>query len=187
MPTNKKEAILRCGCCRQGCCEPRCEPLRIISVGDDLVEVPGDCANPIPETLYIRLTGTPTFGDYTCFSGDGTIVFKTPLSGGTFCWEGTLTGSCLDCNGATFNWSFTITLCCSDLQGRFIATLAPNEMLCPPSQISAAPVIGSCNPVDLSGCFPRFGGCWVSCLDDVTPFDPPFWDVCFEISETPFP
>ena len=65
-------------CCGTLCCAPRCEPLY---VGEDLLDHPGECDNPLPLVLRCDLTATPSIGSYTCFNGSGDLTFKTPNSG----------------------------------------------------------------------------------------------------------
>ena len=182
MPGSKKKAVLECGCCGSGCCHPRCEPLRVVTVGDDLVEVEGDCVNPLPLTLEVDLTSTSTPPGYTCFAGSGTLTFRTPLStpSGEFCWEGTISGTCTDCNANTFNWSVGITLCCDVNDGSHVVTLSPGSgMLCPAVPLSGISSVSVCDPFLLSGCFPDFGACFI-CFEDS-----PVFEVCYEIYEVP--
>ena len=178
-----------CESTQENCCDPRCEPLQVVTVGEELIEVPGSCDNPLPLTLTVDLTATPSYGSATCFNGSGTLTFRTPLStpAGENCWEGEVSGTCTDCHGNPYNWSVTIKVCCDAATGEHIVSMVPGSgMLCPATTLAADTVSAySCDPFLVQGCFPAFGGCWVGCLDDVTPIDPPFFTVCFDIYETP--
>jgi hypothetical protein len=168
-----------CCCGSASCCAPRCEPL---FVGEDLLEHPGDCPNPLPLTLAVDLTSTPSIGSYTCFNGSGTITFRTPLStpSGTNCWEGEVSGSCLDCNSNTLNWTFKIAVCCDALLGHHTVSLVPISTICPATTLVSEVLTSSfCDPFLITGCFPEFGACMV-CFGDT-----PTFTVCFSIYEVP--
>ena len=182
MPSNQQQALMLCGCCG-GCCSGRCEPL---TVNELFEEVPATCSDPLPVSLTIEITGTPTWGAFTCFTGTGTLTYKTPVTGGTFCWEGTVTGSCVDCNGATFNWGMKAVLCCNSLNNGFTVTYYPVATICPAVGLVSNSTASLCKPFLISGCWPTFGACWVSCFDDMfMPKDPPSFTVCYIIYETP--
>lgn len=187
MPGNLQKVALQCGCCGNDCCFPRCEPLKVVSIDDELVETYGDCDNPIPETLNVTLTATvrdisPSPIPYTCFNGSGTIRFLTPLSSpaGTFCWEGDISGSCTDCNSNTFNWTVRVVVCCNAATGNHTVSLEPGTgMLCPAIGLTGVNDEYSCNPFRVTGCFPEFGGCFVCLPPQVSPF----FTICYEIEE----
>jgi hypothetical protein len=189
MPGNMQQAVLECGCCGNDCCYPRCEPLKVVSIDDELVEVPGDCANPLPETLDVTITATfvdssPTPTLQNCFNGSGTLTFLTPLStpAGTFCWEGDVSGSCTVCNGTTFNWSVRVVLCCDATTGNHTVQLQPTPgagMLCPAEPLTGVNEEYECNPFRVTGCWPAFGACYL-CLP---PNEPPVFTLCYEITE----
>jgi hypothetical protein len=182
---------MECACelTQELCCDPRCEPLQVVTVDTELVEVPGSCDNPLPLTLSVDLTATPSYGSATCFNGSGTLTFRTPLStpAGENCWEGPVSGTCTDCHGNPYKWSVTIKVCCNADTGQHNVSIVPGSgRLCPATTLTAETISAySCDPFLVQGCFPAFGGCWVACLDDVTPIDPPFFTVCFDIYETP--
>jgi hypothetical protein len=157
------------------CCSPRCEPLY---VNIDFEEVPGDCDNPLPLTLAVDFTGTPSIPGYDCFSGSGAITFKTGLTGGTNCWEGDFSGTCLDCNGNTMNWAFRLVLCCQN-DAHNVAMVPLAGTACPAATLNATLTTSSCDPFLATGCFPAFGACMV-CFDDS-----PTFTVCFSIYEVP--
>lgn len=160
-------------CC--GCCD-RCLPL------DCLTNDPIVCDNPLPLELTIDITATPNTGSTTCFNGSGTLTFTTPIDGGVCCWEGTLTGTCLDCNGVTYEWELSVTVCCSNA-GWIVSGLAGGTCGGPGSEL-VDPT--TCDPVLLSGCWTiPVSACFVGCLDDVTPVPSPEYTICFEIYETP--
>lgn len=175
-------ACKECSCTQgtEDCCYPRCEPLK---VNQDLIEVPGDCDNPLPLTLTCDLTATPTVGSYTCFNGSLTLTFRTPLSSpsGTNCWEGTISGSCTDCNNNTMTWNIKIVVCCDALTHNHTVSLVPiSGTACPATTlVSEDAITGMCDPFLVTGCFPTFGACMV-CFGDS-----PSFDVCFDIYETP--
>lgn len=174
-------------CCGGGCCSPRCEPLRVVTVGTELVEVEGACDNPLPLTLSIDLTGVTIPPGANCFTGSGTLTFKTPLSGGDFCWEGELSGNCVDCNGVLFSWNVTVKLCCDANLQQHVVSLVPGPgMLCPAVTLVGVNDLSVCDPFRITGCFPTFGACFVSCLDEnFMPTDSPIHEVCYDIYEVP--
>ena len=184
---NKKRAVVDCCCAGQFCCDDRCVPTIVGLVDGVLTNIPNPaCTNRLPSSLDIELTGTPTYGSDTCFDGSGTLSYKTALDGGTECWDGIVTGSCIDCNGATFNWSFKVTLCCLG-NNRYSVALSPiNGTICPATTLAVEVGASFCDPLLIEGCWPRFGGCFVGCLDqNFMPIEPPAYDVCFLISESP--
>lgn len=171
-----------CCCGTDTCCYPRCEPLKIATVGEDTVEVVGDCENPLPLNLACDLTAIGDPEGYTCFNGSGTLVFRTPLSDppGDLCWEGEISGTCVDCNANTFNWTVTIKVCCNADTGQHIVSMVPGSgMLCPATTLTGVTTFGTCDPFLAQGCFPEFGGCMV-CMD----FGPSFL-VCYDVYEVP--
>jgi hypothetical protein len=183
----KKKAAEDCCCAPDLCCDDRCVPVVVRDVDGIPTNVPNDaCSNLLPEAFTVDLTGTPSFGSSNCFNGTGTITFKTALDGGQECWEGPVSGSCVDCNGATFNWSFLIRLCCMG-QRRFSVQLAPiGGTICPALALGTEGDATMCDPFLLSVCWPEFGGCFVGCLDDnQMPIPEPSFVVCAEIYETP--
>jgi hypothetical protein len=183
---HKKKAVLDC-CCVSFCCDHRCVPFVVALVDGVLTKIPNpECEDRLPESLDIELFGTPTIGSDTCFNGTGTLTFKTALDGGTECWEGNVTGSCLDCNGAAFNWAFKVVLCCLGNR-RYSVGLSPiSGTICPALTLGVEADASMCDPLLIEGCWPRFGGCFVGCLDEnQMPTDQPAYDVCFLISESP--
>lgn len=167
-----------CDCSVSRICCDRCLPL------DCITGLPTDCVNGLPMTLTVDLTATPNWGTTTCFNGSGTITFKTPLTGGLCCWEGEITGTCVDCNGVTFNWSVLLTVCCGEA-GWLVAAIPGSP--CVMGTIGEAAIVPtSCDPVLLTGCFTNdIVGCFVGCLVDVTVVPPPTYTLCFDIYETP--
>lgn len=154
-------------CC--GCCG-RCLPL------DCLTGEASECDNPLPLTMTIDLTATPSSGSSTCFNGSGTLTFLTPLDGGLCCWEGTITGTCTDCNEVSFDWELTVVACCAN-NGWNVSGVAGGPCGDPGEKIVDAQ---SCDPVLLSGCWDSpISACFV-CFGDAVEYD-----VCFEIYETP--
>lgn len=172
-----------CCCGVDNCCFPRCLPLVADTING--VNIPGDCANPLPECLTVDLTATPNIGATTCFNGTGEICYRTPLSydPGVNCWEGVITGTCTDCNGNTFNWSVTVVLCCTS-SGQWSVSAEPGS----PCVSSLAGVFDafSCDPMRVTGCFVgTIVGCFVGCLNGMNPTDPPEYELCFDIYEVP--
>lgn len=174
MGMQAKKAHLKCCTCFL-CCE-RCQPLDCFT-GAAII-----CTNGLPLTLACTLTATPDIGTTTCFNGGGTLTFKTPLNGGLCCWEGTIAGTCLDCNGAQFNWSVFVVVCCGT-EGWTVSGLAVSPCGGPGLK-TVNPT--TCDPVLLSGCWDYpISACFVGCLNDTTPVPSPSYRVCFQIFEVP--
>lgn len=194
MAGNYLQAILECGCCgTSGLCEcdGRCLPLYADTQADPPVEVPGNCENPLPANLTCDLSVSSDRDGDTCFqNASTTLAFKTALSGGTECWEGTLSGSCTDCLGGTLNWEYEITVCCTQLSEtsfKWTVSLIPiNGTICPASTLSAEVGAAQCNPFMLAGCWPTFGACTPACFgpDLTTPEPSVLYDICFLIYES---
>ena len=183
----KKKAVEDCCCEGEFCCDNRCVPTVVRDIGGVLTEVPNDaCANPLPGGLTIDLTATPSYGNTTCFNGSGSLAFKTALSGGQECWEGTITGTCIDCNGASYPWSLFVRLCCVGGRRFSVGLAGVNGTICPAQLLGVEGDATMCDPFLLSVCWPEFGGCFVGCLDEnQMPIEPPSYVVCAEIYETP--
>jgi hypothetical protein len=155
-------------CCGVSCCG-RCLPLNCLT-GD-----PIECDNPLPLELAIDITATPSVGSSTCFNGSGTLTFTTPLDGGLCCWQGTLTGTCIDCNGIPFDWELLVVVCCSP-ENWTVSGTAGGPCSGPGTETI---VPTTCDPVLLSGCWAiPVSACFVC-------FDPPEYTICFEIYEVP--
>ena len=165
-----------CCCGALNCCG-RCLPL------DCLTGDPIECDNGLPMTLTADITATPSFGTSGCFNGSATLTFKTPVTGGLCCWEGTASGSCTDCNGATFNWTLLIVVCCGP--DGWVVTITANGPCGSPPGETFEP--DSCDPVLLSGCFAfPVSACFVGCMEGgITPIPSPEFTICFDIYETP--
>jgi len=141
--------------------------------------------NALPLTLDVVLTATPDSGSYTCFNGSGTLTFKTAIDGGVCCWEGTITGTCVDCNGASFNWSVEMVTCCG--ASGWIVTSHPG-LPCVQGDHGGDSTIAAttCDPVLLEGCFTELiVGCVVACTLTMPPTSGPTYTLCFQISEGP--
>ena len=165
-------------CCCGTCCPGRCFPK------DCLTGELATCDNPLPLTLTVDLTATPSSGSSTCFNGSGTLTFLTPLDeGGLCCWEGRIEGTCVDCNGVTFDWYVDMTLCCG--ANGWIVTASPG-LPCVMGNGTSVVVDPVCDPVLLEGCFAdMIVGCVVACLDTMPPTPGPEYELCFSIYETP--
>lgn len=165
-------------CCAIECCG-RCVPLNCLD------GTPNVCANPLPVTLTCDLTATPSFGSFTCFNGSGTLTFLTALDGGICCWEGRISGTCVDCNGVTFNWYVDIVTCCS--AAGWTVSSTPG-LPCVQGDAGSDAVVAAtvCDPVLLDGCFVEtIDGCVVACIMSMPPTSGPSYTLCFQIYETP--
>jgi len=156
------------------------------TVNGQLAEVPNtDCENPLPVQLNVTVTATSSYGNFTCFNNTGVLTFKTPISGGTNCWQGRISGSCTDCNGATFSYVYDIVLCCRNVDNEYTISMVPVETTCPAETLTETAGATTCDPFLISGCWSTFGGCFVGCLDGTDPIPSPSFTVCFEIYEVP--
>jgi len=181
----KKRAVVDC-CCNRGCCDDRCVPLKVVNVDGDLAEVANtDCENPLPLDLEVDVTATSSYGNFTCFNDSTTLTFKTPLTGGTNCWEGRISGSCLDCNNATFTYEYDIVLCCNNIDNEYTVSIVPVQTTCPATTLAVTAGATACDPLLITGCWPAFGGCFLGCLDGTTPIPSPAFTLCFQIYEVP--
>lgn len=186
MPSNQLEAILTCGCCSGVICvcDGRCNPLTAV----DGLDVPTtSCTNPLPVTLTVDIASTSTPAG-SCFNGSGTITFKTPLTGGTNCWTGTITGSCTDCNSSARTWSLTVTMCCvsSTLNEYQVVIEAAIPAVIDPAEQAVIVSATTCDPFLLEGCIPGdINGFVIACIATMPPTQQVFSDVCFQIYETP--
>lgn len=141
--------------------------------------------NALPLTLSVDLTATSSYGAYDCFNGSGTLTFLTPLdSGGLCCWEGRISGSCVNCNGETYNWYVDMVVCCSSSEEGWTVTAIPS-LPCVLDGRESVTVPTSCDPVLLSGCYEPIVGCVTACTDTMPPTPGPTYAMCFEIYETP--
>lgn len=192
MPSNQLEALLECDCgCDGGACTcgGRCLPLYVDTTVDPAVERPGNCANPLPVFLRCDFLVTSSIEGDTCFvAATGTLEFKTGLSGGDECWQGTLSGSCIDCLGATMEWEYQIKVCCVEFGGgafRWQVALVRINGVCPAETLSTFAEAVTCDPFLLQGCFPTFGACTPACSADIDPLPSALYDICFDIYEEP--
>jgi len=171
----KKESVENC-CCSGTCCSPRCLPKDCIT-GDVNV-----CDNPLPLFLTCDLSATPSYGTFTCFDGSGTLEFIPTVDGGLCCWEGTISGTCIDCNGVPFDWTVFIVVCCGE--NGWTITADPGA---PCVMGVGASVITStlCDLILLEGCFDAFPitSCVVACFPGPVPG--PEYILCFQIYEVP--
>ena len=166
------------GCCCGNVCCGRCLPLNCLT-GEVII---GD--NCLPLTLAVDLTATPSSGGSTCFNGSGTLTFTTPLTpGGLCCWQGRVSGSCIDCNGNTFEWYVDLTACCGE-EGWVVAAEPSSPCVMGDGGREVVPT--ACDPVLIEGCFDeQIVGCVVSCFDTMPPTPGPIYTLCFLIYETP--
>jgi len=175
-------------CCGVPCqCDGRCNPL----IADTLTstEIPNPaCANPLPVSLGVDISSTGTPGPSTCFNGSGLITFKTPLTGGTSCWEGDITGSCVDCNGNSRAWTVRVTVCCvAEVGNRYSIKLEPAiPAVIATSEQSVVVAATSCDPFLLDGCIPGdINGFVVACISMMVPTQQVFSDVCVQVYQLP--
>ena len=155
-------------------------------------ELPLDCLTgdastdpgALPLTLTVDLTATPSYGAYDCFNGSGTLTFKTPLTGGVCCWEGRISGTCVNCNGETYNWYVDMTVCCSSSAEGWTITAIPS-LPCVLDARESVTVPTSCDPVLLSGCYEPIVGCVTACILEMPPTAGPTYTMCFDIYELP--
>ena len=171
------------GPCR---CDGRCDPLEVdTNTGTEVAT--NECNNPLPVQLTVDVSATSSHGG-TCFNGSGTITYKTPLTGGVNCWEGTITGNCTDCNGLSRTWSLDVTVCCvNELGNKYGVSMEAGSPAVIPQYDSYVEVTAvSCDPFLLDGCLPGdINGFVVACLSTMPPTQQIFSDVCFQIYETP--
>lgn len=188
MPSNQQQALLECGC---GCaadpceCEGRCVPLIADTITSTEIPNP-DCDNPISVTLSVDLSATSSTGD-SCFNGSGTITYKTALTGGVNCWEGTLTGNCTDCNGTARTWEMLIRMCCpSSISGATVSMIAGTPAVIPVDDASVVVIPTTCDPFLAEGCIPGdINAFVVGCYMSMPPTQTIYTNVCFQIYETP--
>lgn len=181
-----KKKDKKCCCTSILCrCNGRCVPLVVDTTNS--VEIPNpDCINPIPVELGVDIGVTSSHGG-TCFNGSGRITYKTALTGGVNCWEGTLTGSCTDCNGVSRTWSLFVKMCCPDsTHGATVSLAAGTPAVIPIEESAVVVVPTSCDLFLVDGCIPGdINGFVVACLGTMPPTQQVFTDVCFQIYELP--
>lgn len=169
------------GPCR---CDGRCDPLEVDTLTSTEVAT-NECINPLPVQLTVDVSATSNQGG-TCFNGSGTVTYKTPITGGVNCWEGTISGSCTDCNGLSRTWSLAVTVCCvNELGNKYGVSMEAGTPAVIPSYDSYVEVAAvSCDPFLLDGCIPGdINAFVVACLSTMPPSQQIFSDVCFQIYE----
>lgn len=175
-------------CCGVPCqCDGRCNPLVADLTTSTEIANPA-CENPLPVSLLVDISSLGTPGPSDCFNGSGAIQFKTALTGGVECWEGAISGSCLDCNNTSRTWTLNVTVCCVAETGNLYSVkLLPDiPAVIPLEEQSVTVAATSCNPFLLEGCIPGdITAFVVACISGMVPTQQVFSDVCFQIYEAP--
>lgn len=167
-------------------CDGRCVPL--VADTDTSTDIPNpDCVNRLPVTLGVEVSATSSSGD-ACFNGSGTITYKTPLTGGTNCWEGDITGSCTDCDSNARTWTLRVVMCCPDSVLGTSVTLTPGNpaIILPVEDAAMTAIPTACDPFLLEGCIPGdITAFVVACIADMPPTATVYTNVCVLIYEIP--
>lgn len=182
-PTQKKKCC--CGDNPICTCDGRCVPL--VADTETNTEVPNTaCSDPLPVELGVDLSATSSTGD-SCFNGSGTLTYKTALTGGVECWEGTLTGPCTDCNGVSRTWTMFIKLCCPDSNsGATVSMISGSPAVIPVDDAAVIVIPTLCSPLLIEGCIPGTINGWVvGCISTMPPTQTIYTNVCFQIYELP--
>lgn len=179
-----KRAALNCCSCLPCNCNGRCNPLVVDT--ETSTEVPTEaCENPMPVSLNVDVTATPSDGGDTCFTGTGAITFKTPVTGGTNCWEGDIEGSCTDCNDVVRPWLLHVTMCCRSGRNRYLVVVEPGSPgVINPALAAVITSASSCDPFNWESCIPgEITGFVIACLGTMPPSPGTTYSVCLRIYE----
>ena len=178
-----KEECMECSDIEVCECDERCDPIIADTItGEDIPTF--YCDNPMPTGLSVDLNATPSAGSDTCFTGSGGIEYKTALSGGQNCWEGTIQGTCTDCNNVVRNWSVFLRMCCAGNNQYTVFAIPGSPAVISGGSATTLVTATSCDPFLLEGCIEgQLTAFITACLGPMPPDPGTTYAVCFQIYE----